>query len=339
MNRNINNINFKTNKYEILFIYEKELRALLHNFKLKSYEYNGILYGDIVINSIISKYYKEKFLKNENNINFWSTEIDPNTSARTITSTNFDVYFRMFNDYIKFFNYIKTNNNYEIIDSNSIDINNFIHNKYIIKINIGKTITWSGVEILLNLNITSRLPNTNYIEPPFFHAEFTTNLLIMSKNSNGPRFSKNTGIINLDNMDTIDKNLLFAKIIKDICNFKLYIISNNYISNNYIAAKSLEYIKKGWIIPNIPFKIDKYNNLIDNNKSCNICLEDFSDNMYISKFKNNDGNDGCVLHTKCILDYIENKLKNNEILVCPYRQPINFFEKSDNIINIIINDY
>ena len=61
--------------------------------------------------------------------------------------------------------------------------------------------------------------------------------------------------------------------------------------------------------------------------------------MYISKFKNNDGNDGCVLHTKCILDYIENKLKNNEILVCPYRQPINFFEKSDNIINIIINDY
>lgn len=331
-----NVVNFEINKHEYYFIYEKELRALLHKFKKKAYDYNGILYGDIVINSIIAKYYKDKFLEEKNdNLNFWKTEISPETAARTITSKNFDVYFKTFHDYMNFYNYIKKN--YQIIENISFNSNIFLHNKYIINENIGKTITWQGVDINLNLNITTKMPHEKNIEPPFGLANFNSDLLVMTKDCNGPRFSKNTGIDNLDNMNIIDKNLIFAKLIKDICYFKIIIISKNELANNFIANKTIEYIENGWNIQNIPFKIEKYNS--DNSTVCCICLEDINKNTDVSILTNTIGDNYLYIHTKCLFDYISNKIINNNELICPLRQKINFIKiKDDNdIIKMLKN--
>jgi len=40
------------------YILEKEKRAFTHLVKKKIYDYNGILYGDIVINTILFKFFK-----------------------------------------------------------------------------------------------------------------------------------------------------------------------------------------------------------------------------------------------------------------------------------------
>lgn len=327
MDSDINPV-FKTQKHENFFIYEKELRALLHNLKKKAYEFNGILYGDVVINSIISKYYKELFLQNNNDNNdFWNTEIDPSTAPRVITTKNFDVFFKTFNEYLAFFNYIKMENKFEIINTTNLESNLFIHNKYIINVNIGKTITWSGINISLNLNITSRMPKDKYIEPPFNEANFTSDLLIMTKDGNGPRFSKNTGIDKLDNLNLIEKNELFAKIIKDICFFKIYIVSKNNLANNYIAYKSVEYLENKWIIPNLPFKISNYEK---NPITCYICLEEINKENKIGEFLNNGK---CILHFNCLIEYLKNKLETKSDLKCPLRQDIDFISYN------FINDY
>jgi len=318
MEYDINNA-FKTQTHENFFIYEKELRALLHNFKKKAYEYNGILYGEIVINSIISKYYKEKFLQTNDNSNFWNTEIDPLTAPRVITTKNFDVYFKNFNEYLNFFNYIKTEKKFEIINTTNLESNNFIHNKYLINVNIGKTITWNGIDISINLNITSKLPKNKYIEPPFNEAHFTSDLLIMTKDGNGPRFSRNTGIYELDNMNIIEKNEYFAKIIKELCFFNISIVSKNILANNYIAYKCIEYLKNNWTISNLPFKIEKYNDISPT--TCYICLDEINNENKIGKFINN-GN--CTLHFNCLIEYLKNKLESNSELICPLRQDINF---------------
>ena len=346
---NINLTNFNINKHENIFIYQKELRALLHNLKTKAFEFNGILYGDIVINSIIAKFYKDKFLHNNNNFNdFWNNNIDLNTIARTITSNNFDVYFKNFNDYMKFYNFIITDNNFNIVNTTNLDSFNFISNKYIINTKIGKTITWTGIDIKINLNISTSLPNEKNIEPPFNLSFFTTDLLILTKENNGPRLSKNTGIQTIDNMNIVDKNILFANIIKNLCNFNISIISNNLLYNNDIAIKSINFINNGWYINNLPF-ILKNNNLnnydsdndnennndndndTDNNSNiCMICLEKIKNNN-LSFFINNNKQ---FLHSKCLLKYLSNILDENKDLICPFRQKILFINNNNDFINL-----
>jgi hypothetical protein len=329
----LNITNLHTRRFTNSFIYNKELRALLHNLKTKAFELNGIIFGEIVLNSIISKYYKEKF--NDKNIDiseFWNIDVDTETIARTVTSNKFDVYFKNFNDYMKFYTYLSNESIYNIVETNNINTsNNFINNKYKINVIIGKTITWSGVTIDLNLNIVTKLPKEKYIEPPFNNSYFTNDLFIMSKDSNGPRFSKNTGIYDLDNMNCVDKNYIYSNIFKDICNFQLSIVSDSILSNNYLASKSLEYLNFGWTIKNLPFTIDKYNNY--KTDICYICLDELSNNNVIT-FKNSC----CKLHYDCLLNYINNKLKNNEELVCPLRQKINFYIYTNDLLNILHNN-
>ena len=49
----LNITNLHTRRFTNSFIYNKELRALLHNLKTKAFELNGIIFGEIVLNSII----------------------------------------------------------------------------------------------------------------------------------------------------------------------------------------------------------------------------------------------------------------------------------------------
>ena len=91
------------------FILEKEQRAFTHLVKNKIYQYNGILYGDIVINTILVKYFKNEFINNKNNFSdYWNEKIDEKTKLRTLTSNKIDVYFKNLNDYVNFIEYLKS---------------------------------------------------------------------------------------------------------------------------------------------------------------------------------------------------------------------------------------
>ena len=328
MNLNDNETNIYTN----IFIFDKELRAFLHILKSKAYENNGVLYGDIVINSIVAKYYKNKFLNKYNfsTENFWNTNFDIETKSRTITSKNFDVYFKNINDYIKFNDYIK-NNKYEIIENIDFNNNNYIHNKYKLINYIGSTITWIGAKIELNINITTNIPNENYMEPPFNMSYFTTDLLIMKKNSNGPIISNNTGILYL-NDNEIKQNLL-VKLIYNISNYNIHILCNNNNNNNYIAKKYINYLINGWNIINSPIKTYIYKYFHENN-TCLICLDDIQNNKIVSNI-NYEINDKNIYHKECLIKYLNNKIDNDNELVCPYRKKINF---TINNINLIIDN-
>ena len=194
-----------------------------------------------------------------------------------------------------------------------------IHTKYVINVNIGKTITWKGIDFDIYLNITTKIPNGNNIQPPFEQTNFIHDILIMTKEGYGPRISQYTGIKDIDNMDIVNKNLLFAKIIEDLCYYKTYILANNYLYNNYLAMKSIELINNGWFIINSPISISK--NKDTNEEICIICLDNIEKNSDIGMFKTNN----CTLHKNCLIDYIKNKVNNDtDKLLCPYRQPIDF---------------
>lgn len=326
----MNELNTNTYIHTNIFIFEKELRAFLHILKLKAFENNGILYGDIVINSIIAKYYKNIFLNKYNfsTENFWNTNFDIETKLRTITSKNFDVFFKNIDDFIKFNDYIK-NNKFEIIENIDFSNNNYIHNKYKLINYIGSTITWTGIKIELNINITTNIPNQNYIEPPFNNSYFTTDLLLMKKNSNGPIISNYTGILYL-NDNNIKKKLL-EKIIHNISKYNIHILCNNISNNNYIAKKYINYLKNGWNILNSP--INTYiNNNISSNITCLICLDDIELDNKVSILNNSKN----ILHNECLIKYLNNKIENNDEIVCPYRKKIIF--TIDNDINKVIDN-
>ena len=126
------NTNFVIDKYSNYFIYQKELRALIKILKKKSFDLNGILYGEVVLNNIISKYYKEKFSNNnQNDFNeFWNTNYDTDTLGRVITTNTFDVYFKNFTDYLKFISYIQNNILFKVNDTINIDSLLLIHTKF-----------------------------------------------------------------------------------------------------------------------------------------------------------------------------------------------------------------
>ena len=90
----------------------------------------------------------------------------------------------------------------------------------------------------------------------------------MSKNREF-KISKNTGIVDIDKMNIIEKSILHTFVLKQLCDKKNYILSTNINLNNEIARKVLEYNKNGFSIINSPLIIDKCNNYFRN--KCYIC--------------------------------------------------------------------
>tara|TARA_B100000795_G_C22797927_1_gene440325 strand:+ start:1226 stop:2227 length:1002 start_codon:yes stop_codon:yes gene_type:complete len=331
-------MNYTTNRLDYYFIREKELRAIIHNLKKTAFENNGILFGEVVLNNIISNYYKNLYMTNvelvkDKTEKFWDASYDNKTAPRTIVSNNISIYFKHYTNVVNYMYFIKSHKMMKIIKEVTSDTTTLHNYKYIIRVSIGSTFIWDGYNIDINLNIIFKnILESKSIEPPFNEPIFLNDTLIMTYDSNGPRFSRNTGL-EIDNMDLIEKNILFTELIKNICNFKTYIVSNENLENNNIANKSIDMISNGWNISNMPFIIDK--NIYYNDKYCCICLEiiDINDNM--STIINNNGSIGCALHCRCLFNYITKKIYDDENLVCPYKQYINFSSKNKEYLNLI----
>jgi len=315
-------------KYIKSIIFQKELKAFIHILKEKVFEHNGILFGDIVANIIIQKYYKNLFIKNKNNYNnFWNNNYDKNTILRMQTSNKIDIYFTNSYDYLNFIEYIKTEKSIEIVSIKSIDNSYSVNNLYEIKTVIGKTVTFVGYDINVKLNILFKLPAYKYLVPPFNQTNFLTDILIMSK-SKEFRISNNTGIKLIDEMNLIEKSILYTKILQEVCKKNNYILCENNFCNNYIATMTLDYLKNDWNIINSPLIIS-YNNNNNNINNCYICQYNIENNDEIITINNITK---CILHKECCYKYLDQLLEKNKNITCPLRQLINFIETNKNKI-------
>lgn len=319
--------------YKNSFIVQKELRKLINILKENIFENNGVLFGDIVANILIVKYYKSIFEKNNINFDyFWNNDFDKETILRTEICNKIDVYFNNLEEYIKFVDFLKNSKIFEItLIKNIKNINNspYINNLYEISTKLGKTLTYIGYPINVNINIIVRIPGTSsYLEPPFNDTIFLTDILIMKKNREY-KISKNTGIVEIDKMDIIEKSIFYTKVLKEICNKKNSILCKKIEFNNIIAKRVLEYNKNEYSIVNSPLIITKCNNYFKN--KCYICQYEINHNDDIMLI---DNISKCILHKECGYKYLNYLLEKNENLDCPLRQSINFI-KNNNKNNLI----
>tara|TARA_B110001450_G_scaffold212532_1_gene204544 strand:- start:12936 stop:13910 length:975 start_codon:yes stop_codon:yes gene_type:complete len=321
----------KVKTYNNRFIVQKELRKLINIINERILYNNGILFGDIVTNLLITKYYKNEFEKKNFSYKlFWNTKVDIETILRTDTINRIDVYFVNMNDYINFVEFLKVSKIFEIISLQIIDNPLYINNLYEISTKLGKTLTYSGYSINLDINILMKLPLCKYLEPPFNNANFLSDILIMSKNREF-KISKNTGIVDIDKMNIIEKSILHTFVLKQLCDKKNYILSTNINLNNEIARKVLEYNKNGFSIINSPLIIDKCNNYFRN--KCYICQYEINYNDDIMIL---DNKTKCTLHHKCCNKYLEQLLEKNEKINCPLRENINFIKNDIETIKKLI---
>ena len=153
----------KVKTYNNRFIVQKELRKLINIINERILYNNGILFGDIVTNLLITKYYKNEFEKKNFSYKlFWNTKVDIETILRTDTINRIDVYFVNMNDYINFVEFLKVSKIFKIISLQIIDNPLYINNLYEISTKLGKTLTYSGYSINLDINILMKLPLCKY---------------------------------------------------------------------------------------------------------------------------------------------------------------------------------
>jgi len=326
--------------------YGKEKRALVNHIKRVGLNRNGIIFGGLVRDEIIATHYRDEFINKKLNFSrYWDKKYNPETNGRLIIPNDIDIYFNNTSNIQDFLETIKSyvnNFNGKIIiqEINSSNLRSFSYNlnvslnhtKVYIEIRLGRTISFTGIRIALEIDIISNVNQpTTSLEPPFYNLDFLSNVFIMEK-TNGIiniRLSNCTGTI-LDSMNFLKKSMNSSKILDDIINFRTQFVRNftqnldsEYI-NCYRIIKMIER-EYSWNITNVPFSpitIDE-----KDDERCCICLEKLDNNkplISITKTKN-------ILHKCCFISYLkveQNKRYRNENglieIRCPFRNPFNF---------------
>jgi len=292
-------------KSSIKIIYYKEMRNLINRVKQIGLNSCGILFGGVVRDDIIGKYYRKMFInKYLDYNNYWDNNYDIETKYRTIIPKDIDIYFKSENNSTTFINDLRKlvqrfGGNINVTVNNNINhmnyINNYVnfkHKKVNIHIIVGGSLTQPGISLYLDIDIIeidgSRIMRDNIeyidelnkIEPPFNNLDFLSNIFIIEKRNSiiMTRLSNCTGTP-IDNMLFSEKTNMASKIIKDILNFKTQFVSKiDCFNTEYVNCfRILKMIEKNfpWNITNIPFKFLKIIDIneIINDKCC-ICLED-----------------------------------------------------------------
>jgi len=337
----------------INIIYGKEKRTLVNKIKKICFNNNGTIFGGLVRDEIIASYYREEFINKKLDFsNYWNKNYDTDTIGRLIIPNDIDVYFKNHNNINTFINdiksYIQIFNGFVRIQhmNNSSNLRKFNyslnlqlnHTKLYIIIHLGKTISYSGICLKIEVDIISIVNNTlTNIEPPFYNLDFLCNLFIMEKNNGiiNIRPSNCTGTP-LDNMNSVSKYKNSSKILEDIIKFKTQFHGNNLshsFDSEYINCyRIIKMIDRdfSWNITNIPFYHITINE--DNDNNCCICLQNiYKEQSLISININEKVNN--VLHKKCFIQYLkmeqQNKYRNNDNYIeirCPFRNHFNFKE-------------
>jgi len=308
-------------------------------------DYDGIIFGNYVIDEIISDYYSNLYKKKYPNstINeFWDDLNDNETKYRTKISNKINIVFNKKNNINKILteletkfiisDTIKSEINYD--DNLSLKINKI---ELTISLLLGKTFVYSGIKITLKLNILIINYQSSLIEPPFYKTKFIHNIFI--KDKFGIRISKTTGTI-IDKMTDIEKIIITTNIIKNkIIKFETELIGlYSNIDNCYVVKKISKMIKENtsWNIINLPFIIKYIDDIKDNEDMCLICQQEYQKNEKIIELSSK-----IKYHCNCLLQYLDIQvikvLDNKHEYIpkcfkCPLRLNIDF-------INVKIPNY
>jgi len=326
----------------------KEKKAIFHDLKARVFENNGVIFGGMVRDEIISEHNKskfDKFRKTEEgkkqitknfSIDFWNKNIHSESAKRTLVANDMDVFFSNEDDKTAFCeNLMKNFTDIIIVSTGNVQytgiLSNIKHDTVTISFNMGKTFTYKGINLDINIDILTGSSAIN-LEPPFNNADMLCNMFIEDK-TRVKRLSMNTGTY-IDKFNMLEKTIATAKIIKDITEYKTE-ICNKYlksiVTRDYAIKRYNKMIKNGWTIKNLPYEVvnKTHNSCID--IDCCICCDSFADDnedVQIVITKN-----GSKTHHDCFIKYMCIQMDNySPKLVCPYKGNINY-------TNIRVNDW
>ena len=300
----------------------KETRASYNRVKLMGIHNDGIIFGGMVRDEIVATHYKslfDEYCENKSIMNykkFWVKSFHPETAKRTIVPCDMDIYFQDAGKAETFITeldaYAKSMNG-SIRTSNRMlyDIDDYlIHKKVVMRIVIGRTVTYSGITINLNYDIIINT-SQNIIEPPFNNGDFTCNLFVMSKtidNNYEIRLSKNTGT-KLDKMSFVRKVHLESKLLNDLISGSTeFIRTASTPDAEYMnGLRILKMIEKDIKISNLLFREVASPSI---ECVCDICQmtirPDDKNEPFIELLTNKHAVN--IMHKKCFLNYLRNEI-------------------------------
>lgn len=337
--------------------YGKEKRLLINRIKKIGLDTNGIIFGGLVRDEIIATHYRDEFINKKLDFcRYWDKDYNEETNGRLIIPNDIDIFFKDISKidefiekiklYIKNFNgkVIINDMNYSSIRSFSYNLNiSLNHKKVYIEIKLGRTISFGGIRMSLEIDIISNVIQTiSLLEPPFYNIDLLSNVFIMEK-INGItniRLSNCTGTI-LDNMNFVKKSINSTKILDDIINFRTQFVRNiiqnpdSEFINCYRIIKMIDR-EYPWNITNVPFSpitIEDDNN----DDKCCICLEKINKKLPLISINTNSKTKN-ILHRCCFITYLKTEQQkryrneNNFIEIrCPFRNAFNFKDCFKNV--------
>ena len=341
----------------IKVIYGKEKRALINQIKRIGLDKKGIIFGGLVRDEIIATHYREEFINKKLNFSrYWDKNYDIETNARLIIPNDIDIYFNDNSNINQFIESIKSyitsfkgrivvqDYNSSNLKSLSYNLNiSLNHTKVFIEIRLGRTISFSGIRINIEIDIISNVNQlATTIEPPFYNVDFLSNVFIMEKNNRtiNIRLSNCTGTV-LDNMNFVKKSINSTKILNDIIHFRTHFIRNitQNLDSEYINCyRIIKMIDReySWNITNVPFSPITIDDDDDDNKCC-ICLEKYNKKLPLISINTNPKTKN-ILHRCCFISYLkaeqQKRYRNQNNLIeirCPFRNAFNFKECFKNV--------
>ena len=343
--------------YRISINMDKEKRAVCNSIKMFGINEEGIVYGGMVRDEIISTYYKsifDDFVKSsDNNLRlydkFWDKKFHPVSIKRLLIPDDIDIFFKtndraeafieklttfanLFNGRVSIYNVPRTNSLFYVLGDN------FAHKIIRIVFRIGKTFSFIGHKIEVKIDIIIKISDDFIdMEPPFNSADFTSNLFIMSKTSENKyeiRLSKCTGTP-IDEMSFLVKRRAEMNIIERMIEGNIeFIRKADSINAEYInGCRILKMLSKHSInynITNLQFR-DIASSPCTH--TCDICLEVINQDatgQFIEIMTNKHATN--VMHRKCFINYlikeVANRYRNTETghieCRCTRRNPFNF---------------
>ena len=341
----------------IIFNKDKEIRLAYNRLKSDGIKNNGIIFGGMVRDEIIATYNKslfEKYIKSNNGsfASFWDKSYHPESINRMKIPNDIDIYFNNNDDAEKFVEDIDNFNKSfggEIIiinkpNSNALFYtigNECIHRKIIIVLKLGKTLSFGGHKLTINIDLLINNDANYRYEPPFNSCDFTCNLFVMVKSlqSYDIRLSKNTGTP-LDDLDYTSKMRMQGKIIDELLLGRIEFIRN-------VDSRNAEYIngfrimkmvlRDEYKITNVLFRdFEKTKDLKElDNSTCDICMSDIdmSENEKLIEILTNKYHRN-IMHRNCFVEYINREITRKYVnrstdkieCRCSRRNPFNFKE-------------
>lgn len=267
----------------------REKKDIIRALKEKCFKNNGLVFGGLVRDEIISNHWSREFNgfynSDEQRANpsrenfyksFWDVSIHPESKGRMVIAKDVDAFFASHNDAIVFMEEVKEefgNEAFYIPSENDKDESLFYTNccisdsytvkKCLINYAAGKTRIFPGHLIQMGLDIVypcNKGTTISYLEPPFANTDLSCNMFVQDKN--GVRISRSPGDW-FKSLSLVEQSIFLAKTMNDMVNFKTLIVKDSSITfdkmrdvQRYLKRMTDE--KFPWKIENLPYDLIDY---------------------------------------------------------------------------------